>query len=89
VTSVFGLEKIFGLQLGKVDPSQDRISRWLRDFELHGSLSLLLQNERPRPHGLTVTDGAYFPLHEITCPKLTFDRQIERIVARIALTRVK
>jgi hypothetical protein len=71
-------QKTLGLQLGKYYPSQNCISRWLCDFELTGSLSLLLQNERPRRHGLTVADVAYLQLDEITCSKLAVDRQIEK-----------
>jgi hypothetical protein len=45
---------------------------------LNGSLSLLLQNERPKCHGLTVADIAYLQLHEIACSKLAVDCQIEK-----------
>ena len=60
-------------QFGVSDPSPDRISGLLRDLELHRTLGLLLQNNRPGCDATHVADVSDAQLDQITGSKLAVD----------------
>jgi hypothetical protein len=71
------------------DPSQNGVSRGLCDFELNGSLSLLLQNQRLRCRGLTVADVAHLQLHETHARSLLSIAKLKRASSRHRLATCK
>jgi hypothetical protein len=61
-----------------IDPGANGLPRRLGDLELHGSLGFLLQHDRARGYGLTMTDIAHLELYEIAGTELAVDGQIEQ-----------
>jgi hypothetical protein len=58
-------EKVVRPQARTSDPDRERLSRLLRDFELHGAPSLLLHHNRSRGDALAVGDVANAELDQI------------------------
>src|SRR5450631_1838522 len=65
-------------QAGMNDPGPDGFPRRLGNLELDGPLSLLLQYDRPRGHGLPVADIPDPELYEVAGSKFAVNGQIEQ-----------
>jgi hypothetical protein len=73
-----GEQEIVGPQAGAFDPRNNGFSCLLGDFELNGSLRLLLHHDRPRSDRITVRYIAYAYPNEIASSELTVDSKIEQ-----------
>ena len=60
------------------DPCAHGLAGWLRNFELHRALRLLLQHDGPRCHILTVADIPDPQLHQIARPQFAVDGEIKQ-----------
>jgi hypothetical protein len=59
------------------EPSEDTVADGLREFELNGSPSFLLNDDCPRPNSAAADDLADFDFDGITSANLAVDRQVE------------
>jgi hypothetical protein len=60
-----------------LDPARHSLSGLFGDLELYGSLGLLLHDDGPSGHAISVRDVSDAQLHEITGPELTVDGEVE------------
>lgn len=65
-------------QFGILDPVTDSVSRGLSDFKLNWLRGLLLHDDGPSSHAITMTNVTHSQFYKITCPELTIQPQVKQ-----------
>src|SRR5579864_3696839 len=70
-------QEVVRLQAGSRDPCLHRLAGRRRDLELHRTLCLLLQNDRPCSDSIAVAQVAHAQLHQVAGAQFAVDTQVE------------